>query len=183
MLTSAHCALCVRFPSIDPGVVPGLYPAATSELTVYPSHNKAHSAEDILIRSAKASGFHLTWRMGLERKEGRKEEVWNRGGQGNKMQSDPSIKVNKQRQLGGFILPKQPNSDFIVSSKCLPQLPSSSSGFQLQLNFYSCQKHLSNPGSFQASLEIPKDLQVNLSWPVQKKNRGQTGPRLHKKQL
>lgn len=33
---------------------PELYPPpATSELSVYSSHNKSHSAEDILIRSAE----------------------------------------------------------------------------------------------------------------------------------
>lgn len=49
------CSLCDGsiVPLNQPRFVPGLYPPATSELTVYPSHNKAHSAEDILIRSAE----------------------------------------------------------------------------------------------------------------------------------
>lgn len=73
LVVADKCSLCrvCMVPLNQSRVVPGLYPAATSELSVYPSHNKAHSAEDILIRSAER--LVLIWHGGWDLRE-RKEE-------------------------------------------------------------------------------------------------------------
>lgn len=70
----------ISFLPINPRLVPRPYPPATSELTVYPSHNKAHSAEDILIRSAERLVLILATEDGTE-KRGR-ERMLETGGRG-----------------------------------------------------------------------------------------------------
>lgn len=59
LVVTDKCSLCnVSIIVLNqPRFIPGLYPPAASDLSVYPSHNKAHSAEDILIRSAERLVF------------------------------------------------------------------------------------------------------------------------------